>query len=311
MKRILAFFRLIRWPNLVFVVLTQFLFAYRIVLPIYQESGHTPIINGSNFWLLTLSSVCIAAAGYIINDYFDIAIDQINKPDKMVIGKYIHRHWAMAAHITLSIIGIGIGFYLDFTTEIRLLGLCNIIATVLLFFYSFLLKRKPISGNILVAIMTAWTILIITFSESIPLIHVINQETMKRITRYTFLYAGFAFVISIIREVIKDMEDVDGDRKFGCNTMPIAFGMNAAKIFALVWLIVLLGMLFVLDFYMVILHWFVSLAYCTIFLILPAAWVMSRLLKANTQTDYHRLSNYVKYIMFLGILSMAFISLGI
>lgn len=311
MKRFFAFFRLIRFPNLVFVALTQFLFAYRIILPIYQENGTLPILYGLPFLWLCLSSVCIAAAGYIINDYFDIQIDQVNKPDKMVINKYIHRHWAMAAHLSLSFIGISIGFYLDATTDIRFLGILNIISTVILFFYSFSLKKKPISGNIVVALLTAWTILVITFCETIPLIHHLNSTAARRITRYTFLYAGFAFIISIVREVIKDMEDVDGDRKYGCNTLPIAFGMNSAKIFTIVWLIVLIGLLAVVSFYTLLLHWYISMIYCILLLLLPTCYIFRKLFKAQKSEDYHQLSQYVKIVMLLGIISMAFISFGI
>lgn len=311
MKRIGAFFRLVRWPNLVFILLTQLLFAYCIMQPIFAVAGVTPNLQGTNLLLLCLSYACIAGAGNIINDYFDVNIDLINKPRKVIIGKYIHRHWAIACHTTLSVGGIAIGFYLDSTTSIHLLGLWNIVCVSLLFLYSILLKRKPVSGNVLVAILCAWSILVITWSESVPMIQ--NRQVLNtgKISRFTFLYAGFAFVITLVREVIKDMEDIEGDRKLGCRTMPIVWGMNAAKVFVAVWLVVIIGILAIVQFYVLQFHWFSSAAYCIVLIIAPLVYIFRLLLQANGPKDYHKISSLVKWVMLTGILSMVFIRWGI
>ena len=295
-----------RWPNLLFIALTQILFVYCIVQPLYAEAGKTPVVHGSTFWLLCLSSVLIAAAGYIINDYFDLNIDLINKPDKLVVEKIIPRRWTIFLHLVLSAVGILIGLYLDITTPIIFLSVANAACVLLLFVYSISLKKKLLAGNILISLLTAWVILVITGCEFISFPHIRGVDVAK-LSRYTFLYAGFAFIISIIREVIKDMEDIEGDRKYGCTTMPIVWGINTSKIFVAVWLVVLICMLVVLQFYVLTFKWWVSAVYCIVFIIAPLINIFRDLFQANNPKDFHRLSSKVKLVMFTGILSIIFI----
>ena len=129
-----------------------------------------------------------------------------------------------------------------------------------------------------------------------------------RLFRFTVLYAAFAFVISMIREVIKDMEDADGDRKYGCRTMPIVWGMNASKVFVAVWLIVLIGAIFILQLYFVPFGWWYSIIYCLLMIIAPLIWILFSLFKAHTPKDFHTLSTVVKLVMLTGICSMIFFS---
>ncbi len=306
MKLFTAFLKLIRWPNLLFIALTQLLFVYCVVEPLYAVAGKTPVIHGIHFWLLCLSSVLVAAAGYIINDYFDLNIDLVNKPDKLVVDKIIPRRWTIVLHLAFSIAAIIIGFYLDFTTPVLFLGLANMVCVLLLFIYSISLKKKLLIGNILISLLTAWVVLVITYCEfvSYPRIRGID---IAKLSRYTFLYAGFAFVISIIREVVKDMEDIEGDRRYGCTTMPIVWGMRASKIFVAVWLVVLICTLTILQFYVLTFKWWLSAAYGILFIIAPLINIFRDLFKAHTPKDFHSLSTRVKVVMFTGILSLIFI----
>jgi 4-hydroxybenzoate polyprenyltransferase len=302
-----AFLDLIRWPNLVFIAITQLLFVYCIIHPIFSRVHKAPNIYGHNLLLLILSSVFVAAAGYIINDYFDRNIDQINKPDKLVVDKVINRRWVIVWHLVLSFLGIVIGFYLDFVTNVHLLGVFNMGCVLLLFLYSISLKKKLLSGNILISLLTAWVILVVTWCEASNLLRsaAIGSYTEK-VTRITFLYAGFAFVISLIREVIKDMEDIEGDRRYGCTTMPIAWGFNATKVFVAVWLVVLIAALSIVQFYVLQFRWWWSATYCILFIIIPLLYIFRKLFDAIGPQDYHRLSSLVKLVMFTGILSMIF-----
>ncbi len=306
MKLIAAFLRLVRWPNLVFIALTQFLFVYCIIMPVYARYGITPEIFRWNFVWLCVSSIFIAAAGYIINDYFDLNIDLVNKPHKLVVDKIIHRRWTIAWHLILSIVGIGIGFYLDVTTKIFLLGLSNAICAALLFVYSISLKRKFLVGNIIISLLTAWVILVVTWCENYNIINSTNSVGINKVLRETFLFAGFAFIISLVREVVKDMEDIEGDRKYGCKTMPIVWGINATKVFVAVWLIVLISTLVIVQVYAVHLKWWLSIAYCTLLIIIPLLLIFRRLFIAKTAEDFHALSSLIKVVMFTGILSMFF-----
>jgi len=307
LKLIAAFFRLIRWQNLFFIALTQMLFQFCIYSRIYPAELR-PVDEGKSFWYLVVASVLIAAAGYIINDYFDLNIDAINKPEKVVVNNIISRRWVIIWHWILSGIGIYLTFHaLSFHLFWHLVA-ANALCVCLLWFYSTTLKKKLLIGNLLISVLTAWVIGIIFLSKFglNNLHHLEHKELYARLLRLTILYAGFAFIISLIREVIKDMEDINGDRNYGCRTMPIVWGLNASKVFVAVWLIVLMATLIILQIYVIQFEWWWSILYCFVFVVAPLFFVFTKLFKAYSSDDFHQLSNYIKLIMLTGILSMLF-----
>ena len=311
MKNLKAFIQLVRLPNLVFIALTQIIFLYCIELPLFNEASVINNVRGIYFVALVTASVFIAAAGNIINDYFDLNIDQINKPHKVVVEKIIERRWVILWHLILSILGIALGFYIDIKTNVRFLGLANTACVLLLFFYSASLKKKFLIGNVIISLLTAWVILVITYCETNHLLDVFRKDSslqVDKLSRLTFLYAGFAFIISLVREVIKDMEDIEGDRKFGCKTLPIVLGLNATKVFVAVWLIVLIAALVIIQFYVLQFGWvfWLSALYCVIFIVIPLIGILLKLFKAHTAQEFHKLSSVVKIVMLTGILSMLF-----
>jgi len=275
-------------------------------MPVFANSNIYPNVRGWNFALICISSVLIAAAGYIINDYFDLNIDRVNKPEKLVVERVIKRRWAIVWHIILSVVGIAIGFYVDFTTHIWLLGFSNAVCVFLLFVYSTSLKQRFLVGNVVISLLTAWVILVVAWCEYNHLIRTNYNLRADKILRETFLYAGFAFVISLVREVVKDMEDVEGDRKYGCKTMPIVWGFNATKVFVAVWLIVLVGTLIIVQLYALRLGWWISVIYGLLLIVAPLIFIIKKLYYAKTSQDFHRISSLVKFVMFTGILSMVF-----
>jgi len=308
MRLIAAFLKLIRLPNLIFIVVTQFLFYYCILLPLLKPLNAGIPIDKLSFVLLSLASVLIAAAGYIINDYFDVNIDQVNKPQKNVIDIIVSRRWAMLWHFVLSGIGVLLSLYISWRTGLWYIVLANLACVFLLFGYSVSLKRKLLSGNILISFLTAWVVLILCLSE-IRLFSKIAPEIAQaeqKIIRLGFLYAGFAFILSLIREAIKDMEDREGDEKYGSRTMPIVWGIQSTKIYVAVWMIVLLAILLTVQVYVLQFHWWVPVVYSIGFIILPLLYVFYKLFKANTPQHFHGLSNWSKGIMLTGILSMIF-----
>ena len=310
MKLLTAFLRLIRWPNLFFIVLTQVLFYFSLVEPLYSK-GISTTFQKLHLILLIIASVLIAAAGYIINDYFDQNIDQVNKPRKLIIEKIIKRRWAIAWHIMLSFTGLIISFYIDFQSPTYWLGVANLGCVFLLFGYSITLKKKLLIGNLVIAVLTAWVIVVV-FS---CYYHSFNWNSrdlakadalIRRFIKISFLYAGFAFIISLIREVVKDMEDMEGDGKYGCSTMPIVWGLPASKVFVAVWIIVLIGILGIVQFYVLQFGWWWSALYCLLFIIAPLLWILRKLYLAQAAKDFHSLSRVIKMVMFTGILSMLF-----
>src|SRR5688572_2180712 len=240
MRLIAAFLKLIRLPNLLFIALTQVLFQYCIYYPLYE--GHIPGNDSRNFILLMAASLLIAAAGYIINDYFDINIDEVNKPERMVVDKFINRRWAIAWHFILSAAGVLLTAMALPVFEKWYLLLANIICVLLLWFYSTTFKRKLLIGNIVISILTAWTILLIFLSKlSVADAFEAGNPGQPKFFRFAVLYAGFAFITSLIREVVKDVEDMPGDARYGCHTMPIVWGMNVSKVYIAVWMIILIS----------------------------------------------------------------------
>ncbi len=303
-----AFFKLIRWPNLFFIFLTQVLFRFFILNYVYHSnSSGTENFKLSLplFFLLSAASILIAAAGYIINDYFDVNIDLVNKPSRLIIGKYIRRRWAIALHIIFSTLGFLISCYVGYRLRNYYIPSINLLAIVALWFYSTTFKKKLLIGNIIISLLTAWVIFVLTISEYHFRI-VPNDHYWKNLTKLSFIYGGFAFIISIIREVIKDMEDMPGDVKYGCTTMPIVWGIQVSKVFVAVWLVVTIGLAVAIQFYVIQLGWWLSAMYSLLAIILPLIWVLRKLYLAQTVADFHKLSTVVKVVMLTGILSMIF-----
>jgi 4-hydroxybenzoate polyprenyltransferase len=310
MKQVTAFFRLIRFQNLFFIALTQMLFYFCIILPLSTKSNMILVVDYKLITQIVIASVCIAAAGYIINDYFDLNIDRVNKPEKLVIESIISRRWAILWHLFLSAIGIAVTGVVSTKIHNPFITFLNILAVLLLWFYSTSYKKQLLTGNIIISLLTSWVIGILYMIVQ-PLIFMTNNVATSNFAsslfKFTALYAGFSFIISIIREVVKDLEDRMGDEKYGCKTMPIVWGTQATKVFIMVWLIVLIAALLIVQIYAIQLNWWWAALYGFLFTILPLVIAVRILIKADNASDYHKISTLIKWIMLSGILSMVFI----
>lgn len=236
-QKLKAFFQLIRWPNLVFIILTQVLYYFCIVVPVLDVAP-----NYKGTFLLILASVFIAAGGYIINDYFDLNIDQINKPERTILNKTINRRWAILWHSGLSLLGLLLTIA-ALGAQKWYLVVANAASVLLLWLYSTSLKKRLLVGNVLIALLTAWTLLIFFFREFSFKTFFSAGPSFGVITRISFLYAAFAFITTLVREAVKDAEDMEGDRRWGGKTMPIVLGLNATRMYNAIWLVVLLAAL--------------------------------------------------------------------
>lgn len=313
MKQAVAFFRLIRWQNLVFIAMTQCLFYCFIIFPELSKTSYfyqTGAFSISLMLWLVLASMMIAAAGYIINDYFDINIDEVNKPEKMVVQKFISRRHAILLHLTFTFIGLLITGFVAWRTSIFIF-IGNVICAILLWAYSTNFKRRLLSGNVMIAALTAWTILVLYISLNGYSDHFQNdfiiRQTMQKILRYVLIYAGFAFIVSLIREVVKDMEDVEGDRRYQCNTMPIAWGIHTSKVFTGVWIVVLFSAIIIIQLYVLQKGWWVSVLYCGAFILTPMMVFSKKLFIAKDKEQFAEISKWIKVVMLTGILSLVVI----
>ena len=216
-KVIAGFFRLIRLPNLIFIALTQLLLQYCIYEPLYRP--FLTFDDTRQFVFLVFASIFIAAAGYIINDYFDVDIDQINKPSRLVIGKLISKRGSIFLHFIFNAAGLVFTFLATRSIQQSYLVFLNLGVIFLLWFYSVRFKKTLLIGNIIISFLVAWVIVIFFLSKMDPMQLIRGADKSQSIFyQLTILYAGFAFLSTFIRELIKDVEDQDGDRRHGCKT---------------------------------------------------------------------------------------------
>jgi 4-hydroxybenzoate polyprenyltransferase len=269
--------KLTRFGNLLIIAFAQYFTAFFLIGP---ETVRDP-----RLLILSISTMLIAAAGYIINDYYDVKIDYINKPERVVIGKKVPRRYAILFHVVLSALGLLLGLFLSWG-----IAAVNVTSIFLLWLYSNNLKRLPFIGNFVVAVLTGLSILLVDFlyRANNPVIHI---------------YAGFAFFITLIREIIKDMEDLKGDNTFGCKTLPIIWGIRRTKVMIYFLLTIFALTVVVLD----VLYRVLPLRYYLLFLFIPLLFFLAGLIRADMKKDFSYLSSFCKIIMLLGILSMALI----
>lgn len=272
-----ALIRLTRLWNLLIIGLAQ-----------YFTAGF--LISKDLWWdpqllLLSVSTILIAAGGYSINDYYDVKIDLINKPERVVVGKTLSRRTVLLLHSMLSLSGVALGFLISWR-----IGLVHAGAAFLLWLYSNALKREPLIGNVVVAFLTGLSIFII---------HLVYPGWAATIS----VYSLFAFAITLVREIIKDMEDLRGDNTFGCRTLPIIWGIRTTKIF-------IYALLLLFGAAVVIIHIWVTplpVLYFLGCLFLPIGILFAWLIRADTRRDFYLLSQFSKLIMLAGIFSMAFL----
>ncbi|MEN8247722.1 MAG: geranylgeranylglycerol-phosphate geranylgeranyltransferase [Bacteroidota bacterium] len=270
--------KLVRWKNLLIIIATQYLSAYFLTGTISVES----LLLDIRMLGLSISTVLIAAAGYVINDYYDVKIDYVNRPERVVVGRYLMRRYILFLHAFLNVTGITIGILVSWK-----IGFIDFFAAGFLWFYSNLLKRLPLLGNLTVALLTGLSVFIVYVHFNVSF--------------FLFAaYAAFAFFISLIREIIKDIEDLEGDKKFDCKTLPIVLGIRKSKlIIYVINVIFLISVAFLLKQEPKFL-WVLS------GLSILLGWLSFKLYKADKSKDFSRLSNFTKQIMILGLISMIF-----
>lgn len=311
-KVIPAFFSLIRWKNLTIVYATQLLVWLLVLKPFEKWHKQSLFLQLDTFHLLSASTILIAAAGYIINDYFDVKIDLRNKPTKVIIVRIIKKRWAMFWHSLFNILGIAISFYLAYQLNNLLLPILQIISTILLWIYSTHLKRMYVSGNVVVAFLTALSIITIAVYEPSLYPYLNNYYFVDKEVNPNWvigIYTFFAFMLTWMREIVKDMEDFKGDAEEGCMTMPIKIGLLKSSNFVLLLAVITLLPLFIAVGKLLNLYWFYLSIYILIAIILPLFYFMYQLKKKATQKHYAMMSRYLKLIMVSGLGSLLIFAL--
>lgn len=264
------------------------------------------------YGLLVLSTVLLAAAGYVVNDIFDVATDSINRPNKVIIGKGISETRAYNIYFGLNITGVAIGFYLSNVILKPSFASIFILIASLLYFYSTSLKQIMILGNFIIALLLAFSVIIIGIFDLFPATVPENQAQMASFFSILIDYALFAFMINFIREIVKDIEDVNGDYNQGMNTLPIAIGISrAAKIASGFAIIPFILSLLYINAYFMENKLYVATLYSFAFVLAPLLYFIVKVFTAKSPKEFHHLSTVLKLILLFGILSILVITLNI
>ena len=291
------YLNLIRFQNLLIMVLIQYLLRYSIIIPAYGEDN---VLGNLHFSLLVFSMILIAAGGYVINDYFDIQIDAKN--ENVTVGRSIKRRTALILHTLLSTTGVSLGFYIAYVVDFIFLGAIMAIASYILWEYSLRLKRLLVIDNFIIATLIAFFVLSLSAFEILPKI---DFPTSQYTLTILCIYASFAFMTTLMHETIKDLRSIQGDKEFKIRTLPTVWGINKTKEFVK-WLSVLTAFMIVAISVSLFKNEIPTLSYALVLLIAPLFLLNIWIYKAENKQDYDRIANLNKFIIFAGIMSLCF-----
>lgn len=304
----LSFFKLIRIQNLLIVVATQYLMRFAVIAPILKRMSDFSLqMTEFEFFILVFSTVCLTAAGYVINDYFDTKTDNLNHPETVIVGKSIKRRSAMTLHLIFNFAGVIGGFYVSYKIGLYQLGIIFLIVSGILWYYSTTYKRQFLIGNLLVAILTGLVPLMVILFEMPELnntyreILIANQINFNHLFYWVAGFSFFAFMTTLAREIIKDTEDFEGDSAYGRNTIPIMLGIKWTKII-ISGLIIITLLSIALVYFKFLTGSLITLSYISVGVVVPLLFLVFKIIKADKKADYHFASIFMKFIMLSGIL---------
>ena len=308
--------RLVRWKNLIIVILTMTLMRYAVIGSLLGKINVTLLAEPGkeipmelqfpwyDFIFLVAATVFITAGGYVINDYFDIKTDLINR-GKVIVGTKIPRRQAMMWHNIFNIAGVAAGFYVSWKAGYFWLGIMFLIVSGLLYFYSASYKRQFLIGNLIVSVLTAMVPMMVIIFEWPALykfytLNAVAMPDLKILFYWIGGFALFAFITTLIREIIKDIEDFEGDRAYGRNTIPVAIGITASKTVSVILISITIILLSLVWKFFI--HDKITLLYISIAIVLPLVMVIFQLIRNHEKKIIHKASSLMKIVMLLGIL---------
>ncbi len=305
----MQYLKIFRPPNLAIIILTQYLIRYCLLNPFYSASGVPFAIGSFDFALLVLSTLLIAAGGNIINDITDIDSDRINKPEKLWIGKLMTKNNAYGLYITVTTVGVAIGFYLSFRIGYLMFGFIYLAIALMLFFYSSNYQKIAVAGNVIISLLSAMVILIVWLFEffalrSQPALFAKLMPVTGFAGKLIWSYAVFAFLTSLIREIVKDIEDAEGDKRAGYRTLPVVAGVSRTKTVVIALSVITMAALGFAQYKltehnMMMVFWYLLIAVQSLF-----AYLIYLTVKAKKKEDFKTVSDAAKIVMVAGILSM-------
>lgn len=302
--------RLVRWSNLLFLAALVWVMEKWVAVPILNKAAFGEQVPWYILLLVILATVLIAAGGYVINDYFDVKIDRINRPDELIVTRTISKPAAMHLSLCLSGVGIVCGLVIAILLRSWTLGILFIIIPGLLWFYSSSYKRLFMVGNLIIALLAGMTPMVVAMTNVAQL-----QLRFTPILPYTTLthdlyawlggFALFAFLLTWMREIVKDMQDQMGDRELECHSMPVVWGDTWTKVFVTMLILITLAVIGHLWYHVLPfpIGWnSLSTRYIVLGIITPLLGALGLLWAAKIPSDYKNCQLLIKFTMFIGML---------
>ena len=293
------YLRLIRYQNLLLLILIQALIRYGFFIPL----GADLTLNNFLFILLITATVSIAAAGNIISNIYNFEIDNINVPKKVIIGNRVTEKNANYLFIIFNSIGVGLGFYISNQIGKPEFSGFFIIASALLYLYATFIKSILIIGNVIISALIAFSIIIVGLFDLVPAITILNQKDQSFLFSILLNYAFFIFYMNLIREIIKDIKDIDGDKNGDLSTLPIVLGRKRASYIA--FLMTVLAMFGTVNYiYIYLYNYTIAVVFSLVFVLAPLLFISIKIWDASNKYDYIFISKLLKIMMLLYMCSI-------
>lgn len=306
MKNLVTYLKLLRVQNLGIIVATLYVIRIFVYKPYFEVCGYLPFISDVFFLMLVFAVVLMAAAGYVINDYFDQTIDGINKPEKQIVGTLIQPKNAQNLFYILAGLSSVLGIIIAWKSGFLNLAFIFFITATMLWYYSYKYKRIFLWGNIVVAFFSGFVIITYWLFEFFAMKHSVYgfvdcQMTFKSITNISIIYFTFAFLISLIREIVKDVQDIEGDKLANRQTLPIRLGIPKTKQVLMALIVVFLLFASWIQYLIFLADKMWLSVYSFVMISIPLIYALTKLISAKEKDDYKFLSGLLKIIMLLGI----------
>lgn len=297
----MPYLKLVRYGNLLFIALCLLLIRFGF----FNQFDASTALSNTQFILLIIAVVCIAASGYVINNILDYEADRINAPKRLVIREKISEKSAYNLFFALNIIGVGIGFYIANIIESPAFSAIFIFTSALLYLYATYLKHIAIVGNLVISSLVGLVVLLLVIFDLYPEITSQNIQNQRLLFNILVYYSLYAMLLNFVREIIKDQEDINGDYKTQSNTLPLLIGQKRTNMFVFIFCLILL--IFSIIFLGEDLYSNTkAVVYALVFIIAPLLALIAGILKANSKKDYSKFSLILKCMLFFGLLSLGF-----
>lgn len=301
--------QLFRPVNLLIVAITQFFLQYFVLVPALSEINLSPSLDFIHFSLLVISTVLVAGGGYIVNDILDYEADIINKPENVVINKSLNKTKGWTIYWITTFLGGIIALYLANQVDNLLLFFIYPVAVLLLYLYSLNFKKKPIIGNLVVSTFCAGVAGLVLFAEREQFynINYVQQEIKFQLATIFLGYIIFAFISTFLREVVKDIEDIEGDQMIGAETFPVKYGIKKAVKLTIVFNLLLLAGVLISAIWLWIYEEYISSLFLCIFILPVVIYLNILLFKSKSKKDFSRTSTLIKVVMLFGLILLCLI----